>query len=559
MKNINDPMGLLESILESIDQHAAGPELKDAKELENKATEEKEPVELASDADNKDVYPTDEHKQEEDIDAVVVESEQVAAGPELEVGKELENEATEEKAAEPEAKELDNKDVFSSDEHEEAEDSDGVVVESEQVAAGPELKDAKELENEATEENKVEVSAEEVDNKDVFPSDEHKETEDIKEVVVEGKINEAELETNPVVKDAEDAGVASDEKAEDGKDMEDEDKAEESKDEDEAVAKEDKADEDKDEDEKEDSEDMNESMNAVFALLDKINESVQNAAGPELKDAKELENEATEEKAPEAVASDADNKDVYPTDEHEQKEEVEGVVVESEQVAAGPELETGKELENEATEEKDPVVAEPDTENKDVYCDVCHKQVEDVVEVVIEAASRCKSNGIKATKENIIKEAKQLLEAEEVALKVEKPAEKEYDVDASIESAEMNGNDEKFESYDDIQGDGSEAAKDEEAEVKPEDIQESVSYKSLREACLLDEGYFMTDSYIKETADEKQTKLTEQVSLLMARDAMDPIYDELLRESIHCMRLQEALVKKYGSEAAKRADMIINK
>ena len=95
--------------------------------------------------------------------------------------------------------------------------------------------------------------------------------------------------------------------------------------------------------------------------------------------------------------------------------------------------------------------------------------------------------------------------------------------------------------------------------IRAEDIQESVSYKSLREACLLDEGYFMTDSYIKETADEKQTKLTEQVSLLMARDAMDPMYDELLRESIHCMRLQEALVKKYGSEAAKRADMIINK
>ena len=129
MKNINDPMGLLESILESIDQHAAGPELKDAKELENEATEENKVEVSAEEVDNKDVYPADEHKQEEDVDAVVVESEQVAAGPELEAGKELENEATEENAAEPEAKELDNKDVFSSDEHEEAEDLEAIIKE----------------------------------------------------------------------------------------------------------------------------------------------------------------------------------------------------------------------------------------------------------------------------------------------------------------------------------------------------------------------------------------------------------------------------------------------
>lgn len=131
MKNINDPMGLLESILESIDQHAAGPELKDSKELENKATEEKKPVELASDADNKDVYPAGEHKQEEDIDAVVVESEQVAAGPELKDAKELENEATEEKAPVELASDVDNKDVYPTDEHEESEDVESAVFKEE--------------------------------------------------------------------------------------------------------------------------------------------------------------------------------------------------------------------------------------------------------------------------------------------------------------------------------------------------------------------------------------------------------------------------------------------
>ena len=67
MKNIDDPMGLLESILESIDQHAAGPELKDAKELENEATEENKVEVSAEEVDNKDVYPADEHKQEEDV------------------------------------------------------------------------------------------------------------------------------------------------------------------------------------------------------------------------------------------------------------------------------------------------------------------------------------------------------------------------------------------------------------------------------------------------------------------------------------------------------------
>ena len=340
-----------------------------------------------------------------------------------------------------------------------------------QVAAGPELEAAKELDNEATVEKEPAELTDDSDNKDVYPADEHEQKEDVGEVVVK--------------------------------------------------------------------------------------ESEQVAAGPELEAAKELDNEATVEKEPAELTDDSDNKDVYPADEHEQKEDVGEVVVkESEQVAAGPELEAAKELDNEATVEKEPQTAAPTTDNKDVYCDMSHKQVEEVVEVVVEAVSICKSKGIPATMDNIIAEAKMLFESDEVAL-VGKPSEKNYDVDADIESSEKNGSDEKFEDYEDIKGEEADAAL---TAVVPESaLRESVKYNSLKEACMLDEGYFESDSYIKESANEKVQKLTEQVSLLMAREANDPLYDELLKESAYCMRLREQIQNKYKKGACEKVTAITEK
>lgn len=52
--------------------------------------------------------------------------------------------------------------------------------------------------------------------------------------------------------------------------------------------------------------------------------------------------------------------------------------IESEQCAAGPELEAAHELKNEATLDKEPVEDDLEKDNKDIYCDDCHDQVEDV-------------------------------------------------------------------------------------------------------------------------------------------------------------------------------------
>jgi len=727
----------LDYVLEELDQNAAGPELDSAKELENVATDERDPKELEPATDNKDVYSDDEHKQEEDVEGVVVKEEELekapiiddtkeviddvkdadkddddddeelekeddelekeddsdeedekedddkdeekldesdnfsrlmslissineslsqnAAGPELDAAKELNNEATEERDGKDAAPSEDNKDVYPADEHKEAEEVEGVVVEgftdklnsaassiyankygtralakeeekkngnlkkyvapvvltilglpliggilaavrykknkeiisakeeeiraaieknpkakaiaskiateaekptpsvetlknlklqlkdalkadgilresfidyifdeqnflneSDQLAAGPELDAAKELDNEATEERDPKEVAPSEDNKYVYPADEHKEAEEVEGVVIkETERDDAILvdaacdSTDSAVKDYNRGGSVIKPAAKDNKKT--------------------------------------------------MRESEQNAAGPELDAAKELDNEATVEKEPDAKPEEKKNTDVYCDDCHDQQEDTDGVVVESEQNAAGPELDAAKELDNEATEERNPKEMTPDEDNKDVYTDDEHKQVEDVVGVVIEAARRCKAKNKPGTKANICEEALALFEEEGIAPKVGDPADKEYDADADIESAEMNGDDTNRKDYEDIQGERSDAAKAEESVVEPSDLHESKAYTSLREACALDEDYFTTDSYTVQTATEKQVKLAEQVSLLIAKENFDPMYDELLKESLYCKRLQEALINKYSNIADERIDLIINK
>ena len=133
---------------------------------------------------------------------------------------------------------------------------------------------------------------------------------------------------------------------------------------------------------------------------------------------------------------------------------------------------------------------------------------------------------------------------EEKAANVGTPADKEYDVDEAIKSEEMTG---------------TKATEKENENPAPSDLRETVNYTSIKEACLLDEGYFQEDSYTIQTSSEKQEKLVEQISLLLARENMDPMYDELLKESIHAQRLNEAIIRKYSSQAATRAQNIYNR
>lgn len=97
------------------------------------------------------------------------------------------------------------------------------------------------------------------------------------------------------------------------------------------------------------------------------------------------------------------------------------------------------------------------------------------------------------------------------------------------------------------------------SEVKPEDlvVKESVQYTSIKEACMLDEGYFYEDTFLRETAEAKQNRLVEQVTLIMAREAADPLYEEILKSAAYLSRLQEACKKKYGNKARTESKKII--
>ena len=530
---INDKNGVLKvdetisSLLEELAQEANGPELEKAGELDNEATLEKDPTELTSDIDNEDVYGDDEELAE-DVGEVVVEGytdlelmkylqengyepsienllilkeelAQEANGPELDGEGELKNEATEEKEPKELTSDIDNEDVYG-DEEEAAEDVGEVVVEGytdlelmeylqengyepsienllilkeelAQEANGPELEKAGELDNEATLEKAPKELTSDIDNEDIYGDDEEA-AEDVGEVVVENSLMEDELETNPLEKEAEDAGVADDKPADDGdvKESEDDEEKEDKKEDD----------EDKEDSKEEDDEKEQTNENALFDFINSINESLA-------------------------------------------------------QEANGPELDGEGELKNEATEEKEAKTEKANTKNDDVYCDCSHKQVEDVVETVVEAVSVCKANGVPATLENITEAAVSLFET------------KNFDIDAMIMSKEWNGS-KKFDEYKDIEGDGANAALT--------GLRKTKSYKSLKEACMMDDGYFAEDSYTVETAAEKTAKLTEQVSLLIARENNDPLYDELLKESAYCMRLREQIQNKYNRSAISKVNDI---
>jgi len=391
-----------------------------------------------------------------------------------------------------------------------------------QTANGPELGDTKQLDNEATDEKKPEESAEKVSSKDVYCDNTHDQKEEVGEVLVkESAYTDLDLMNilkengyQPTLKNL-------------------------------SILKEGIA------------------TGKYIIEFDGLNEEEsQTANGPELGDTKQLDNEATDEKKPEESKADVKSTDVYCDDCHDQKDEVGEVVVkESEsQTANGPELGDTKQLDNEATDEKAPEESAEKVSSKDVYNDKEHDQVEDVVEVVVEAVNRCKKAGKKATKANICEEVRALREEKGDVTDLigtgKDFKDKEYDEDAAENSAEENGSETAFKKYDEIDGKGAYAAL---TGVAGGVKNETVQYKSLKEACALDKDYFTTDSYTIQTSSQKINKLTEQVSLLIAKESMDPMYDELLKQSVYTQRLQEALINKYSAKAEPRVNEMIGK
>ena len=135
-------------------------------------------------------------------------------------------------------------------------------------------------------------------------------------------------------------------------------------------------------------------------------------------DAAHVGNEATDEGKPEVLKIQIANKEVYASDEHEEEEEVEEVIVEGkiysksqlEKLFEKLDLDTNKytfnylveqlnfelleddvtskgdvaKTDNEATDEGDAETAEPDTDNEDIYPTDEHDEDEEVEEVVVE-------------------------------------------------------------------------------------------------------------------------------------------------------------------------------
>ena len=267
-------------------------------------------------------------------------------------------------------------------------------------------------------------------------------------------------------------------------------------------------------------EDIAESLNSILDML-KEEESVKMPEPPV-------------DKKPEESHADLDNKDMK---EDGDKEEVEVKPVEI------------KEAEDNASE----------------------LSIADMVSIVTEAAYNIKSRGEKATYDAICEEAEKICDD---------PEHKEFNIDAVLNSeagAEIGTceNDKDIAKADDLHEDAeeikpeeavkevkAEAEKDEVAsseDVEPAPVLETDNYSSIKEACMLGEYYFNTDSYTIDTPEAKSNKLVEQISLLIAREHNDPLYNELLKEAVYTNRLHEAVTKKYKNEAVPKAEMITKK
>ena len=197
--------------------------------------------------------------------------------------------------------------------------------------------------------------------------------------------------------------------------------------------------------------------------------------------------------------------------------------------------------------------------------------IADMVSIVTEAAYNIKSRGEKATYDAICEEAEKICDD---------PERKEFNVDAVLNSkagAEIGTceNDKDIAKADDLH-ESAEEIKPEEAvkevkaeaeedkaasseDVEPVPVLETDNYSSIKEACMLGEYYFNTDSYTIDTPEAKSNKLVEQISLLIAREHNDPLYNELLKEAVYTNRLHEAVTKKYKNEAVPKAEMITKK
>jgi hypothetical protein len=83
--------------------------------------------------------------------------------------------------------------------------------------------------------------------------------------------------------------------------------------------------------------------------------------------------------------------------------------------------------------------------------------------------------------------------------------------------------------------------------------------KTIKEALMLTPEYFQESSYSVVTPEMKEDRLKVQLALRIAKEKMDPMFEELRKAATEAKKLQDALVEKYSSEASEKSDKITGK
>jgi hypothetical protein len=83
--------------------------------------------------------------------------------------------------------------------------------------------------------------------------------------------------------------------------------------------------------------------------------------------------------------------------------------------------------------------------------------------------------------------------------------------------------------------------------------------KTIKEAVLLTPAYFTESSFEVVTPEDKENRLTTQLAIKIAKEKMDPMFQELLKAATEAKKLQDAIVAKYKDDAASKAGQITGK
>lgn len=80
--------------------------------------------------------------------------------------------------------------------------------------------------------------------------------------------------------------------------------------------------------------------------------------------------------------------------------------------------------------------------------------------------------------------------------------------------------------------------------------------KTIKEAVMLTPQYFNEESVEVITPEKKQERLTKQLAIRIAKEKMDPLFDELLKAAREAKKLQDAIIEKYKDDAKQKSDKL---